>query len=72
VRNRSTGSTTGFSITYGTSGALTGIPVAAVYQPNWWFKVELALDERQDVPVDPAADSSVSHRISAVCSPKHE
>jgi len=70
VRNRSTGSTTGFSITYGTSGALTGIPVAAVYQPNWWFKVELALDERQDVPVDPAADSSVSHRISAVCSPK--
>lgn len=72
VRNRSTGSTTGFSITYGTSGALAGIPVAATYQPNWWFKVELALDERQDVPVDPAADSSVSRRISAVCSTKHE
>ena len=68
VRNRRTGSTTGFSITFGTEGALSGIPVAAVYQPNWWFKVELALDEHQDVPPDPAVDSSVGRRISALCS----
>jgi hypothetical protein len=69
VRNRVTGSKSGFSITFGTDGALAGIPVSAVYQPNWWFKVELELDEDQDVPSDPAADSQVSQRIAALCSP---
>src|SRR6185295_12927172 len=49
VRNRATGSTSEFSITYGTEGPLSGIPVAATYQPTWWFKVELELDEDQDV-----------------------
>jgi len=69
VRNRVTGSKSGFSITFGTDGALAGIPVSAVYQPNWWFKVELELDEDQDVPSDPAADSHVTQRIAALCSP---
>jgi hypothetical protein len=69
VRNRATGWTSGFSITYGTEGTLSGIPVAAVYQPNWWFKMELELDEDHDVPPDPAADASVSRRIAVLCSP---
>lgn len=67
VKNRTTGSITGFSITYGTEGPLAGVPVAAKYQPNWWFKVELELDEGQDVPPDPAADVSINQRIAQLC-----
>jgi len=46
IRNRSNGETTRFQLTYGTSGPLAGIPVHAVYQPRWWFEVQLFLDER--------------------------
>jgi len=67
VKNRATGAITGFSITYGTEGALAGVPVTAKYQPNWWFKVELELDEGQDVPPDPAADVSINERIAQLC-----
>lgn len=70
ARNRSTRSTTSFSVTYGTEGTLTGIPVAARYQPNWWFKMELELDKDQDVPPDPADDGKLRDRISALCSPQ--
>lgn len=67
VRNRASGSTTGFWITYGTEGALTGVPVQAGYQPNWWFRVELELDEGFDVPADSAGDESIRQRIDALC-----
>ena len=67
VKNRATGSITGFSITYGTEGPLAGVPVAAKYQPNWWFKVELQLDDGQDVPPDPAANVSINQRIAQLC-----
>jgi len=46
IRNRATGETTKFQLTYGTDGALAGVPVHAVYQPRWWFEVQLFLDER--------------------------
>jgi hypothetical protein len=46
IRNRSNGETTRFQLTYGTSGPLAGIPVHAVYQPRWWFEVQLFLDEK--------------------------
>jgi hypothetical protein len=46
IRNRSNGETTKFQLTYGTSGDLAGVPVHAVYQPRWWFEVQLFLDER--------------------------
>ena len=41
IRDRATGATTEFRVTYGTEGALAGVPVYAQFQPNWWFKVEL-------------------------------
>ena len=69
VRNRTTGYTAGFKITYGTVGALAGIPVAATYQPNWWFKVELELDDDQEMPRDPAGDPDIRRRIAVLCSP---
>jgi hypothetical protein len=46
ISNRKTGDTTKFQLTYGTDGALAGIPIHAVYQPRWWFEVQLFLDER--------------------------
>jgi hypothetical protein len=45
ITNHSNGETTRFQITYGTTGALAGVPVHAVYQPRWWFEVQLFLDE---------------------------
>ena len=45
VRNRTSGETTRFKLTYGTEGALAGVPVQATYQPRWWFEVQLFLDD---------------------------
>ena len=36
-----------FELTYGTEGPLAGIPVFMTYQPRWWFKAELVLDENE-------------------------
>jgi hypothetical protein len=69
VRNRTTGWTNSFSMTYGTEGTLAGVLVSARYQPNWWFRVELELDEHAEVPPDPAADTSINQRIASLCSP---
>jgi hypothetical protein len=46
IKNRSNGETTRFQLTYGSTGALAGVPVHAIYQPRWWFEVQLFLDER--------------------------
>jgi hypothetical protein len=72
VRNRTTGDTTGFRVTYGPDEDLAGIPITAPYQPNWWFKVELELDDDQDVPPDPASDRGTRDRIAALCSRTRE
>lgn len=72
VRNRATGSTTGFVIIYGTDGPLAGVPVYAQYQPNWWFRVEFELDEDSDVPVDPAEEAAVRNRIDTICGSRSE
>jgi hypothetical protein len=68
VRNRATSWTTSFSITYGTDGALEAVPVSVRYQPNWWFKVELELDDKADVPPDPAGDVAFGALIARICS----
>jgi len=44
-RSRSSGDTTKFEMTYGASGPMAGVPVHAVYQPRWWFEVQLFLDD---------------------------
>ena len=36
-----------FTLACGTEGELRGIPVYVRYQPNWWFKAEGVLDEKQ-------------------------
>jgi hypothetical protein len=45
TENRTTRERTAFDITYGTTGDLAGVPVHILFQPKWWFQVELFLDE---------------------------
>ncbi len=45
TENRATHERTSFEITYGTTGDLAGVPLHVLYQPTWWFEVELFLDE---------------------------
>jgi hypothetical protein len=35
-----------FSLTYGVDGPMSGIPVRLTYQPRWWMKAELVIDEQ--------------------------
>jgi hypothetical protein len=67
IGNQATAATTEFRVTYGTEGAFAGVPVVAQYQPNWWFKVELELDDGLDVPPDPAAEGPIRERIDRLC-----
>lgn len=45
TENQSTRERTPFEITYGTAGALKEVPVHVMYQPKWWFQVELFLED---------------------------
>jgi hypothetical protein len=36
-----------FSLVYGVEGPLAEIPLWIMYQPRWWFRVELVLDEKE-------------------------
>lgn len=67
ILNRRTREVTRFSASFvpETSGTL---PVQIVFQPNFWLRVELRLDEDADVPLDPAADHLMLARIRKVCS----
>jgi hypothetical protein len=47
VRARRESWTESFTIVCGVDGPLAGVPVYITYQPRWWFKVELVLDEHQ-------------------------
>lgn len=47
TRSRATGDVTRFEVTYGAAGPLAGVPVHAIYQPRWWFEVQLFLDDAQ-------------------------
>jgi hypothetical protein len=44
-RNRESGETSQFELTYGIDGPFAEIPLHASYQPRWWFQVDLVLDD---------------------------
>ena len=44
IRSTSDGEVTPFSMTYGTEGALAGVPLTASFQPRWWMEIDLAID----------------------------
>lgn len=43
--NRKTRELSKFEVVYATDGPLAEVPLHATYQPNWWFHVELVLDD---------------------------
>lgn len=45
VVNRATREATPFSMVYGRTGELAGVPLRIVFRPNWWFEAELLLDQ---------------------------
>lgn len=45
TENQATRERTPFEITYGTAGDLKEVPVHVMYQPRWWFQVELFLED---------------------------
>jgi len=47
VRARAESWSESFTIVCGLDGPLAEIPVFLTYQPRWWFKAEMVLDERQ-------------------------
>jgi hypothetical protein len=51
ARNSATGKVSNFMITYGTDASFSEIPIRLVYQPRWWFRAELLLDEVADIPL---------------------
>lgn len=66
-RNRTTGDSADFYVTVGTEGALAGVPVEMAFNPSWWLRVQLRLDDSADVPGDPSQDVSLSSRIDHLC-----
>ena len=44
IRRQESGDSTSFEILLGTQGALRGVPVQIVHQPNFWFQVVLNLN----------------------------
>jgi hypothetical protein len=64
LRNQTSGEITKFAVTYVPGEPL---PVQIFYQPSFWVSIELRLDDRADVPADPAADDAVLGRIRAIC-----
>jgi hypothetical protein len=44
TRNRQNGERNRFRVSYGTEGALAGVPVQIVLRPRWWLEAELLLD----------------------------
>jgi hypothetical protein len=69
IRNRTTGWSDEFAVTFPTTGAMAGVPIAAQYQPGWWFRIELELDDERDVPPDSSGDDESLRRIAALCHP---
>jgi len=69
VRNRETRYVTRFRIRYAPreAGGDVTVPVQIVYQPNWWLKIELSLDDHVELPVDPATDKGTLARIHDLC-----
>jgi len=43
------------------------VPVQATYQPSFWFKIRLDLDDDFSVPAEPGGDDGLRQRVDEVC-----
>jgi hypothetical protein len=53
IRTVKTDARTRFELTCGTEGDLAGVPVLVQWQPRWWLRLELHLDDRDARRVAP-------------------
>ncbi len=67
VRSRTTGEITKFGVTYAPDSSGHSLPVQIFYQPSFWLRVELRLDDEADAPPDPAGDGALLTRIREIC-----
>jgi hypothetical protein len=67
VRNRTTGDVSRFAVVYSPDPDGPELPVQIFFQPSFWLRIELRLDDSADVPPDPAADRDILLRIRAMC-----
>jgi hypothetical protein len=67
IRNRTTTDVTKFGLTYSPDDGAAPLPVQIFYQPSFWLRIELRLDDDADVPADPAADGAMLTRMRAIC-----
>jgi len=67
IRNRTSGDLTKFAVTTVPDPIGVALPVQIFFQPSFWIVVELRLDERADVPHDPADDGSLLTRMRDIC-----
>jgi hypothetical protein len=65
IRHVRLGTITRFEVIFGTEGDMAGVPVQATYQPHWWFKIRLDLDEHADVPSP--NDEELRRRVDETC-----
>ena len=50
TRGLSTGNRSRFELTAGTAGDTAGVPMTIEWQPRWWLKVRLRLEDPHRVP----------------------
>ena len=67
IRNRTTADVTRFGLTYSPEDGAVPMPVQIFYQPSFWLRIELRLDDDADVPADPAEDGATLTRMRAIC-----
>jgi hypothetical protein len=58
ARNQKTGERNRFAVSFGTEGALAGVPVRIVLRPRWWVEAELLLDQEGSPDPVPTASGS--------------
>jgi hypothetical protein len=63
IRSTTDGEVTEFSITYGTEGALAGVPLTASFQPRWWMEIDLAIDSGTSVGTSDLGSASRETRL---------
>ena len=66
IRNRTTTDVTKLELTYAPEDGAV-LPVQIFYQPSFWLRIEIRLDDDADVPADPATDEAMLSRIRAIC-----
>ena len=67
VRRTNSRQVSRFAVTYVSDADGSVLPVQIFYQPSFWLRIELRLDDAADAPADPAAGQAALARIREIC-----